>query len=175
MISYLPSELIIKIISYLNFPSKDVFLYTIYPNYIDLIKNDKLKFIEYYFHPQIINIFYGIENMINYPMLQFKHYFTGFDYIDSISTKDTSYPIMIGIDNWNRAFIAITYTLCNEKKVECIFQRYSNSLNTCAHGSKYSKELCSRGGYFLDKGLLDSITKKKIQYLINNRFNIDSF
>ena len=81
MILHLPAELIIKIISYLDLPSKDVFLYTIYPNYIDLIKNDKLKFIEYCFHPQIINIFYGIENMINYPILQYKHYFTGIDYI----------------------------------------------------------------------------------------------
>jgi hypothetical protein len=54
-------------------------------------------------------------------------------YIDFIHCKDMEYPVMIGIDKFNRSFVTMRYNVYNNElkflgtKVESFFQRYTNN------------------------------------------------
>ena len=174
MFPYLPYEIIEKILSFLDIISKEIFLYNIYPENIYIIRNEKINFIQHYFDNQIIDIFGGVKKMISYPFIQFQQKFIGLDYIDNISINDTHFNIMIGIDDYERPFLVITYKYSGENIVECLFQRYTYQKKTWSNGSRYSKHMCCYG-YFINNGRLDERTVQNIHHLINNNFNIESF
>jgi hypothetical protein len=133
------------------------------------INNFKKKrtFILDKFPNKIISIF-GMENMINYPILEFKNKFIGYtDYIDSIRPDDLSEPIMIGVDCFKRAFVSIRTVIINENRdpvVDTLFQRYTNEKEKWTYG-------CSGYG-FIRNDSLDNITITNIKNLINKNKNI---
>lgn len=60
------------------------------------------------------------------------------DYIDFIKAEDMDCPIMIGIDCYNRHFMAIKVKTNNDKYiVGTFFQRYTNDSYTWAYGTCY--------------------------------------
>jgi hypothetical protein len=119
------------------------------------------------FPEKIISIF-GIDNMINFPILEFNDKFIGHtDYIDSIKPKDLSEPIMIGIDCYKRAFISIRTLKIeenNEPTVDILFQRYTNEKEKWTHGC------CGNG--FIKNSYIDNITINNIKNLLKKNKNI---
>ena len=51
------------------------------------------------------NTFLPLNLLRIFPILKWRSYFSGIDYIDQILPTDLKYPIMIGIDNHKRPFI----------------------------------------------------------------------
>jgi hypothetical protein len=64
-----------------------------------------------------------------FPILKFRASFIGnTDYIDRITVKDMSDPIMIGVDNYRRPFIAIRYR-CLQNTYEQFGQKVVSDLS----------------------------------------------
>lgn len=95
----------------------DILLKTYYHKLKKEIINDK-------FNKNIIKLFGGIDSLCKYDILPWNSKYIGFtDYIDSIPLEDLgNNKIMIGLDNYERPFIAIL----NDDIVSILFQRYSN-------------------------------------------------
>lgn len=91
------------------------------------------------------------SSLTQFPILPFETRFMGdTDYLDRIQSNDLSYPIMIGIDKYNRYFISVkytcletewsfdgqTYSINNIDDVYCltIFQRYTAGSGICKAG-----------------------------------------
>lgn len=91
---------------------------------LNYYKTLKKEIIIQKFNTHIIELFGGISEFTKFKILSWKSQYIGStDYIDSIPLQDLEgNKIMIGIDAYNRPFIAI---LC-EYKVCILFQRYSN-------------------------------------------------
>ena len=132
---------------------------------------EKKKWIYKHYHLSIIDLMNGIQNLIFAPILKFNMSFIGIDYIDRIFVEDTSSPIMLGIDYWNRPYITIrlqeeTSELQEEssdlkeesselrkqysknilvkkkyKSVITLFQRYTGEIDTWTHGGPYYTRL----------------------------------
>ena len=51
------------------------------------------------------NTIFDKKIILNLPILTYKDRFSLGDYIDNIRNSDLKYPIMIGVDDWNRPFI----------------------------------------------------------------------
>jgi hypothetical protein len=99
--------------------------YNIYLSILNFLP--KQKFVLDNFPEEIVNLF-TLERMANFPILEYKEEFLGLtDYIDGILPQDMTHPIMMGVDKYKRAFIAIRTYQPQEKKtmVDTIFQRYT--------------------------------------------------
>ena len=79
------------------------------------------------------------EEAGNLPVLDLKDE-TGFsDYIDFIKAENMDHPIMIGVDCFNRPFMAIKVKTNEDKYVVgTFFQRYTDDPYTWAYGTCYS-------------------------------------
>lgn len=74
----------------------------------------------------------------NFPYLDIKNRNGATDYIDFLTWDEVNYPIMQGIDIYNRHFIVIKFILSNgEKLMQTFFQRYTNGTfwHGCGHAS----------------------------------------
>ena len=169
----LPPEIIYKILSFpfLDIYDKENFLLSVYPNYLDIIKKEKINLINKFYSP-IREALGGVNKMLNIPLLKFKTSFMEIDYIDSIKIQDVTHPLMIGIDNWRRPFCSILYKFKNKYHLEVIFQRFTDEMSTWTCGTSYSKRI-SPYGYFIDKGKIDNITIDKIKNIIQNNYILD--
>ena len=83
-------------------------------------------------------------NVDTLPKLTFKSSFLGpTDYLDRITVKDVSRPIMIGVDDYHRPFITFKYTFFDKKKkekyyhVNTYFKRYTNLSSPWVIGACY--------------------------------------
>tara|TARA_Y100000991_G_C21934568_1_gene332370 strand:+ start:149 stop:727 length:579 start_codon:yes stop_codon:yes gene_type:complete len=133
-----------------------------------ILSYQKLK--EYYisknFDKYIISMLGGMENMINFPILKWNDKFIGStDYIDNIMPQDLSSKIMIGIDNYNRAFISLRTNKNGKRNVDTLFQRYTNEKNTWTNGTNGRSQLITEGGHFYIRG---KIKHKHIEQNIEN-------
>jgi len=126
-------ELSLLFILFLNQKKKFFSKWLKYKNFID-----KHQYFQHY-----------ISEIWNYPVIKFNNKFLGSTgYIDNIYNKDLDYPIMRGIDSYQRHFIVIRYKLLNNiansetgyhkinfRKNEVytltIFQRYSDKIVWC--------------------------------------------
>ena len=161
----LPSDIYDNICSFLKLYSLNKLIY-LNKKYIEKLKK-KRNYVLNNFPEKIISIF-GIENMINYPILKFNNSFIGAtDYIDCIKSTDLSEPIMIGIDCYRRAFISIRTLRLNDKVgpvVDTIFQRYTNDKENWTYG-------CYNNG-FINSSYIDTITENNIKNLLNRNKNL---
>tara|TARA_B100000524_G_C23647659_1_gene369042 strand:- start:584 stop:1159 length:576 start_codon:yes stop_codon:yes gene_type:complete len=135
---------------------------------IEEMINLKKELITERFNKDIINLFGGLDKFIEYPILKWEDKFMGgTDYIDQILIEDLKHPIMFGIDNYERPFIAIKYF---NKKPTCVvlFQRFSDTIKIWTHGTCYYNSIFLMprfyNGNFLDKNI-----QKNIFNLINNK------
>lgn len=79
------------------------------------------------------HLFEDLDFIYKIPELKFKPSFLGSTgYIDGINYLDLSYPIMRGIDNWDREFIVLKYKISEHNRIytQTIFQRYSDSFDS---------------------------------------------
>ena len=87
-------------------------------------------------HPNLINAFGGLDKYLDLPILELPD--VKLDYIDYIRPSDMKYPIMRGVDYFQRNFVVfrLIYTRTNvvEKLTSVIFQRYTND-TYCATAS----------------------------------------
>lgn len=165
----IPIELILKILDYLPIEYQDQILYLIFPNFYSTIFKKKRKFISN-FSNQILELFGGTEKMLNYPILKYQTRFCQIDYIDEIKLNDVYNNIMIGIDDWSRPFIVIKYNVKNFTNLETLFQRYTGEKNTWTIGTNYHTFI-DPAGYFLDRGILNTLSAKNISRILENNFN----
>lgn len=137
----------------------------------------KKKFVEKNFSKDIANLF--SNSLHNFPILTWKDRYCGSTgYLDQMRDNDIEYPIMIGIDNYKRSFIVISYLKKGEKsKYSCLdtlFQRFTNDKYTWTHGvSKYYSSLIETSGYFYNRGkMVDEKIKYKVIDLLkyNNEY-----
>lgn len=148
--------------------------HTIFTQYFLFVeKNYKLKknkkFCER-FHPDIINIFGNIDNLIRYPYLPYQNKFCGIDYIDNIRIEDVSDNVMIGYDNVNRYYITFKYLEDNKMKVLTIFERFSSNPYIWTNGTAYGTSL-KKCGYFIKNGIVwDYNLIKSLNKLVKNNF-----
>lgn len=108
------------------------------------------------------------------PLLDFKPSFLGFtDYLDNIQANDLEFPIMRGIDCYQRHFIVIKYQILDPIKVNntffkidqtyllTVFQRYSDSVNSWNKAGSYQGPILEETSVRLDhnekKMLVDRI------------------
>tara|TARA_B100000524_G_scaffold348076_1_gene251527 strand:- start:435 stop:1070 length:636 start_codon:yes stop_codon:yes gene_type:complete len=154
-------------------------LYDLGKNNLIMLIKDKKKFIINRFPPVIFDLMNGIKTLIFTPILPFKDHFIGIDYIDGITVNDVSYPIMLGVDKYNRPFITIR-TKCPDKcenshwftSVITIFQRFTNNKSIWTHGTMYSssiigKDDCPR--IIVRDNLQCDTLKKNIHNLLHNK------
>ena len=103
--------------------------------------------VKYFRHPFMVNI-------TQFPILPFQDKFLGVtSYIDGIRMKHLSYPVMIGYDKYQRAYISIKYYCLedsyhqggeivdldtNDIFMLTIFQRYTNDIYTWCKSGTYS-------------------------------------
>ena len=121
------------------------------------IKN-KMKYVNAYFPPFIVDTMNGIHTMVFAPILKFKpHFEGGTGYIDRILTNDVDYPIMIGKDHFGRSFITFKLKLKenNQIHIETLFQRYSTCPIKWTWGTSSQCYLSNYTGYFSMNGLLN--------------------
>lgn len=113
----------------------------------------KEKFINENFPNEIIDLMGGNSKMMDYPILSFNENFLGWtDYLDRIKPSDVSYPIMIGVDCFRRAFVTIrTSDINGEQTVDTLFQRYSDDKYTWTHGV-LGTGVIQTSGYFFSGG-----------------------
>ena len=71
------------------------------------------------------------------PILTYRDHYSLGDYIDNIKNSDLNYPIMCGVDDWDRPFITFRVDFQKNKAIT-IFQRYSDCKNIWAVGGLYS-------------------------------------
>lgn len=94
-----------------------------------------MSFDEAHIRQYFRNTIFDKKIIFNLPILAYKDRFSLGDYIDSIRNSDLKYPIMIGVDDWNRPFI--TFKVKNHAIT--VFQRYSDCKETWAVGGLVGK------------------------------------
>lgn len=103
--------------------------------------------VKYFRHPSMVNI-------TQFHILPFQEKFLGVtSYIDGIRMKHLSYPVMIGYDKYQRAYISIKYYCLEERYHQggeivdldtndiymlTIFQRYTDNIYTWCKSGAYS-------------------------------------
>ena len=118
-----------------------------------MYKYDVFKFTP----PHIVKLFGTIDNLISHPILTYKRHFLGRTaYIDKIKPDDVKFPIMIGVDNYDRKFITFKLNykanedVFNIKKdeetqiVTTLFQRFTNDRLKWVFGSYYNRDCMYR-------------------------------
>lgn len=132
------------------------------------IKN-KMKYVNAYFPPFIVDTMNGIHSMVFAPILIFNPWFEGeTGYIDRIHPKDVDYPIMIGKDDFGRSFITFKLKLKenNQIHVETLFQRFSTSQIKWTWGTSSQCYLSNYTGYF---SMNDILLKENIKLLFEKK------
>ena len=170
-IHVLPPELVEYILKFLpSLIDKDTLINSLFPNYNSLIKKEKENFISKEYHPLIISMMGGLNKMLSYPMLKYKQEFCDLDYIDKIKVTDISAPIMLGKDNYNRAFITIYEKNNDLDTVFTIFKRFSNDMYSWTSGTFYcSSKLISISKYLIDYGVInDPISYDRLKNYIKS-------
>ena len=114
------------------------------------------------------NTIFDKKIILNLPILTYKDRFSLGDYIDNIKNSDLEYPIMMGVDDWNRPFI--TFKADSQKNYAItIFQRYSDCKETWAVGG-----LIGKPPYFMyDEGhgnimRIYKLPKNLYRYILKN-------
>ena len=134
------------------------------------IKN-KMKYVNAYFPPFIVDTMNGIHTMVFAPILKFKPCFEGgTGYIDGILTNDVDYPIMIGKDHFGRSFITFKLKLKenNQIHIETLFQRYSTCPIKWTWGTSSQCYLSNYTGYFSMNGLLNQYSSHSTKQIVIN-------
>ena len=176
---FLPLEIQYKVIDYLSCSDKinagmthkeHKLLLEPYQEYISQHK----KCIRRYFCEEIIDIVGGFKNMMDYEWLAWNDTFMGgTGYIDSIKSSDLQRPIMLGVDSWDRPFIAIKTTITNKYKkqfqnVDVLFQRFSNEKKTWTSSCSYPGIMSGSSGLFLNNGCYNGNNlRNNLQNLLN--------
>ena len=149
--------------------------------------NKHKNFIKTYnFNEQIIDLFGGINKFIKYPILQWKPEFMGATgYIDYITPKSMSAPIMKGIDSYNRPFVVlrlkVTYEVPKTERETfkgcCIFfQRHIECNGTWTSATNGYIPLVTESGYFMTNyKLVHKLLEENIQNLLSNKNEITAF
>ena len=152
------------------------------------------------FNEQIIDLFGGINSFIKYPILQWNPEFMGATgYIDYITPKSMSAPIMKGIDSYNRPFVvlrmSVKYPSTSNKESNkesntetetkksktykgcCIFfQRHIECSGTWTSATNGYIPLVTESGYFMTNyKLVHKLLEENIQNLLNNKNEITTF
>ena len=121
--------------------------------------------------------------LLRLPLLQFKPSFIGSsNYIDGISNKDLTHPVMIGIDNYGRYYLTIKYQ-CDQMewgfdgdiytvdrdKTNCltIFQRLTGGDGWCKAGCD-----CHNSGAPFLHGSPTLLSEQDKQLLVQNIFKM---
>ena len=134
------------------------------------IKN-KMKYVNAYFPPFIVDTMNGIHTMVFAPILKFKpHFEGGTGYIDGIIPNDVDYPIMIGKDDFGRSFITFKLKLTENNKihVETLFQRYSMCSIKWTWGTAFQSYLSNFTGYFSMNTLSNKYSSHSTKQIIIN-------
>ena len=177
----IPHELMVLISSYLHLKELYNFCFIYKEAYQDCIETykEKLKLkkrknlIDEHFCKEIIDII-SYPILLKAPFLKWHWRFKGTtDYIDNIRPEDMSAPIMIGVGDGGRAYIAIRWQdeiLKEKNKIGCdvLFQRYYDYKKTWSNGySSYS--FIRETGHFLVCGnLRHTLLKQNIYNLTHN-------
>jgi hypothetical protein len=89
----------------------------------------------------------GEEKMLSFPIIKWNDEFMGYtDYIDRLYAHHMSDPIMLGIDCYNRPFIAFRTKHKTSLTVDVLFQRYSNDKHC------WSNAHCGNSGFITHCG-----------------------
>lgn len=98
------------------------------------ILHKKINWIKY-FIPRVIHDIMGIKMLLDTPFLEWKDEFLGLsDYIEYIRPCHVNSPVMMGVDKYDRAFLAIRTQSEHKIYVDTIFQLYSNDHYSWTHG-----------------------------------------
>lgn len=178
---HIPLEIMVLISSYLElkelkhfcFINSDIFHLCIVTYKEKFKLKQRQNLIEKYFCKEIIDII-SYSVLLKAPFLKWQWRFKGHtDYIDNIQPEDMTAPIMIGVGDGGRAYIAIRWQdeiLKEKNKVGCdvLFQRYYDYKKTWSNGySNYS--FIREAGHFLIGGeLRHTLLKQNIYNLIHN-------
>ena len=89
------------------------------------------------------------------------------DYIDNIKKSDLDYPIMIGIDFWDRPFITFRFDnhRCQRNNAITVFQRYTNDEQNWTFGG-----LCGPPPESLGDNIsrIQELPNKLYKYILEN-------
>ena len=91
------------------------------------------SFDEAHIRQYFINTIFDKKIIFNLPILTYRESFSLGDYIDNIRNSDLKYPIMIGVDDWNRPFITFKANFQKYRAIT-VFQRYSDCKKIWAVG-----------------------------------------
>jgi hypothetical protein len=101
------------------------------------------------------------------PILEFNQRFCLGDYIDNIKKKDLKYPIMIGVDAWERPYITFRYDDHRRQRNNAItvFQRYTNDKQNWTFGG-----LCGPPPESLGDNIsrIQELPNKLYKYILEN-------
>ena len=157
-----------KILEFLTIDEKIVW-FRIVNNNSYLIKLNIFKsFNENYIRQYFKNTIFDKKIIYNLPILIYKDRYSSGDYIDCIKNKDLNYPIMLGVDDWNRPFI--TFKVKNQKIYAItIFQRFSDCKKTWAVGGLRKKlpEFMYDDGH-KNPMRIHKLPKKLYRYILKN-------
>jgi hypothetical protein len=129
--------------------------------------------------PPIYNSFNDIY--ISLPILDIKQREGNTGYIDFIKSDDMKYPIMKGVDIFNRPFVAMKLNTFNIETSEknCIvgtfFQRYSDDLVNWAYGTCYDLNLLYSDSRIRVCEYENLENRLKLLLSGNTVFNLNSF
>lgn len=170
----LPVELVELILKHCYILAyKDKCIRLLFPGYKYLIIKEKKQLIQNHFDKHIIEMFGGMTNILEYPIIQFKKTYqykiSKLCYIDNIKPIDMEYPIMIGIDFYDRGFVCIKHIKNNQECVEILFQLYQNK-QTWKHTSCYNQCLYDKNNYIISNGKKINIVYEHFKNYIKNIF-----
>jgi len=152
----LPLELYNEILSFIiksdwgNFVQINKYMYQkFYENYRKHIIKLKKEFIESSYPTKIIELFEGLDNMIQYPRLKWNNKYlpkredlTKFN----IPMDEVNHPFMLSVDHFKRAIIIVKSNINNITRLDILFQK--DSYNNLTWGNIVGYGIMQSCNYF---------------------------
>ena len=106
------------------------------------------------------------EKIDKYPYLNIGDKIGDTEYIDFLQWDEVKYPVMYGVDSYNRLFFVIKAEINGQQVMQTFFQRYSNKTSLWnSGGNNTTKFIRTEGGMTDDqfKFLFKLISEKEVK------------
>lgn len=165
----------------------EIFIYCMKESILQNIRNHIIlvKLHNYSKFKKCFRDFKHLSFLYQLPIIYFKTSFLGStNYLDNIQDNDLSFPIMRGIDNYQRHFIAIKYQILAPIKINdihfepeqvyilTIFQRYSDSVKSWNKAGRYQGPLLAETSVGLKQNEKKIFVERLISIIKHQQFII---
>jgi len=169
-----------------------------FENFINCLKEDILQYkrkhiilVKLYSYSKFKHSFQHFKHLsflYQLPLLDFKTSFLGFtDYLDNIQQNDLKFPIMRGIDYYQRHFIVIKYQILAPIRINkvlfeidqtyllTVFQRYSDSVSSWNKAGNYQGPILEETSVGLNHEEKKMFTDRLVSIIKHQQCNIKCY